>query len=241
MPMSSSTSLSMTPMVTRSLMSTTSTLTTRTTGQTASTATLTRSQNLWISLSLICRLFKPEPEQFSIFNNKVLEVYDEETCMEMMRSYYEVNLSIILQPLKCVGHSFKLIAHLQGFRDCSNWLCYVCHGYDETKCNQFLGFLSRCLSMKRAQNFSQCKTPKTVFRFTTSKCLGLNVAVLSLAVSLTTRQTPTGYRLVLTEQKGEMFEEHLDIWVPLCNNSCYKFQLSDFVYRLQVSAHWTTF
>ena len=31
----------------------------------------------------------------TLFNVKVLEVYDEETCMEMMRSYYEVNNSII--------------------------------------------------------------------------------------------------------------------------------------------------
>ena len=50
------------------------------------------------------------------------------------------------------------------------------------------------------------KKTELSFRFTTTKCLDLNAAVLYLAVSLTTRPTPTGYRLVLTEQKGEMFE-----------------------------------
>ena len=48
----------------------------------------------------------PDVDEINIYNNdnkancissdidKVLEVYDEETCMEMMRSYYEVKINI---------------------------------------------------------------------------------------------------------------------------------------------------
>ena len=60
---------------------------------------------------------------------------------------------------------------------------------------------------------------KISFRFTTTKCLDQNAAVLSLAVSLITRPTPTGYRLVLNGRKGEMFEENLGPLVyqfPIC-------------------------
>ena len=66
------------------------------------------------------------------------------------------------------------------------------------------------------------KKTELSFRFTTTKCLDLNAAVLYLAVSLTTRPTPTGYRLVLTEQKGEMF------WVPFCTYS-QSVSMPDFV------------
>ena len=116
---------------------------------------VTKSLDKLDRISFMCRLFKSEPEQNPIFIIKVLEVYDEETCMEMMRSYYEVNYPTILHPIKWVDHSFKL-ALLRGLQFYSNWLCYVCYNYDT--CNQFLELSSSCLSLKEVQNFSQCSS-----------------------------------------------------------------------------------
>ena len=91
----------------------------------------------------------------------------------------------------------------------------MCHGV----LSRGVSALKRLLTSASIFPHMGLQKSKISFRFTTTKCLDQNAAVLSLAVSLITRPTPTGYRLVLNGRKGEMFEENLGPLVyqfPIC-------------------------